>query len=80
LSTRVLSQGQKRRVTLARLQLSQRSLWILDEPFAALDASAADLLMQQLRLHLHNGGIVVAATHQEIDVGGDRLEQLRLAG
>lgn len=80
LPTRVLSQGQKRRVTLARLQLSQRSLWILDEPFAALDASAADLLMQQLRLHLNNGGIVVAATHQEIDVGSGRLELLRLAG
>jgi heme exporter protein A len=80
LPTRVLSQGQKRRVALARLQLSQRSLWILDEPFAALDASAVDLLMQQLRSHLNNGGIVVAATHQEIDVGEGRLEQLRLAG
>lgn len=80
LPTRVLSQGQKRRVSLARLWLSQRSLWILDEPFAALDASATGLLMQQLRSHLNNGGVVIAATHQEIDVGADRLDQLRLAG
>jgi heme exporter protein A len=80
LPTRVLSQGQKRRVSLARLWLSHRSLWILDEPFTALDASATDLLMQQLRSHLNNGGIVIAATHQEIEVGVDRLDQLRLAG
>lgn len=80
LPTRVLSQGQKRRVSLARLWVSQRLLWILDEPFAALDAAATGLLMQQLRAHLSNGGIVIAATHQEIDVGADRLDQLRLAG
>jgi heme exporter protein A len=52
----------------------------LDEPFTALDASATDLLVQQLRSHLNNGGIVIAATHQEIEVGVDRLDQLRLAG
>ena len=80
LPTRVLSQGQKRRVSLARLWLSHRSLWILDEPFAALDESATGLLMQQLQSHLNNGGIVIAATHQEIDVGAHRLDQLRLAG
>ena len=80
LPTRVLSQGQKRRVSLARLWQSQRSLWILDEPFAALDASATGLLMQELRSHLNNGGMIIAATHQEIVVGADRLDQLRLAG
>lgn len=80
LPTRVLSQGQKRRVSLARLWVSQRVLWILDEPFAALDAASTGLLMQQLRTHLSHGGIVIAATHQEIDVGADRLDQLRLAG
>ncbi|OGW49214.1 MAG: heme ABC transporter ATP-binding protein CcmA [Nitrospirae bacterium RBG_19FT_COMBO_58_9] len=80
LPTRVLSQGQKRRVSLARLWLSQRSLWILDEPFAALDAAATGLLMGRLRSHLDHGGIVIAATHQEIEVGADRLDQLRLAG
>ncbi len=80
LPTRVLSQGQKRRVSLARLWVSQRVLWILDEPFAALDAAATGLLMQQLRAHLSHGGIVIAATHQEIAVGADHLDQLRLAG
>lgn len=80
LPTRVLSQGQKRRVSLARLWLSQRPLWILDEPFAALDAPSTGLLMQQLQVQLSKGGIVIAATHQEIEVGADRLDQLRLAG
>jgi len=80
LPTRFLSQGQKRRVSLARLWLSQRPLWILDEPFTALDDSATDLLLQQLRSHLNKGGIVIAATHQEIDVGTERLGQLRLTG
>lgn len=80
LPARVLSQGQKRRVSLARLWVSQRALWILDEPFAALDGASTGLLMQQLRAHLSHGGIVIAATHQEIDVGADRLDQLRLAG
>jgi heme exporter protein A len=80
LPTRVLSQGQKRRVSLARLWLSPRPLWILDEPFAALDASATGLLMHRLQLHLDNGGIVIAATHQEIDVGTDHLDRLRLTG
>jgi heme exporter protein A len=80
LPTRVLSQGQKRRVSLARLWVSQRVLWILDEPFAALDAASTGLLMQQLRAHLSHGGIVIAATHQEIEVGVERLDQLRLAG
>lgn len=80
LPTRVLSQGQKRRVSLARLWLSQRPLWILDEPFAALDASATSLLVQQIRSHLNKGGFVIAATHQEIDVGADRFDRLRLAG
>jgi len=79
LPARALSQGQKRRVSLARLWLSERPLWILDEPFSALDASATALLIQRLRLHVNSGGIVIAATHQEIDVGADRLDQLRLA-
>lgn len=80
LPTKVLSQGQKRRVSLARLWLSQRPLWILDEPFAALDASATGLLVQQVKSHLNRGGVVIAATHQEIDVGPERLDRLRLDG
>ncbi len=70
LPVRVLSQGQKRRVALARLQLSLQlrwaCLWILDEPFTALDRAAIGVLEAVLAAHLAGGGIVVLTTHQEV--------------
>jgi heme exporter protein A len=79
LPTRVLSQGQKRRVALARLWLSTRPLWLLDEPFASLDAVATSYLTQRLQSHLSNDGMVVVATHQEIALPTDSVQHLRLA-
>jgi heme exporter protein A len=62
-----LSQGQRRRVALARLQLSSaRPLWILDEPFSALDADAQQLTQALLESHLERGGMIVLTTHQEV--------------
>ena len=78
LPTRVLSQGQKRRVALARLWLSTRPLWFLDEPFASLDAAATDYLTQRLQSHLTKGGMVVVSTHQEIALPADSVQHLRL--
>jgi heme exporter protein A len=78
LPTRVLSQGQKRRVALARLWLSTRPLWLLDEPFASLDAVATSYLTQRLQSHLSNGGMVVIATHQEIALPTESVQHLRL--
>jgi heme exporter protein A len=78
LPTRVLSQGQKRRVTLARLWLSTRPLWLLDEPFASLDTAAINYLTQRLQVHLSRGGMVVVATHQEIALPTDSVQHLRL--
>ena len=79
LPTRVLSQGQKRRVALARLWLSTRPLWFLDEPFASLDASATTYLTQRLHSHLSHGGMVVVSTHQEIALPTDSVQHLRLS-
>ncbi|HZC80922.1 MAG TPA: cytochrome c biogenesis heme-transporting ATPase CcmA [Nitrospiraceae bacterium] len=80
LATRLLSEGQKRRAALARLWFCERPLWLLDEPFTALDASASQILHERLQNHLKNGGLVVLATHQKVDVKAKSVGQLRLAG
>lgn len=68
LPTQVLSQGQKRRVALARLLLSDAAVWVLDEPFVALDVAAVALLAQLIEVHLQKGRMVVYTTHQEVDM------------
>lgn len=69
LPVRVLSQGQKRRVALARLLLQQNPLWVLDEPFVALDAAAHALIVQVLQRHVARGGMVLLTSHQPVDLG-----------
>ncbi|HJV61499.1 MAG TPA: cytochrome c biogenesis heme-transporting ATPase CcmA [Albitalea sp.] len=64
LPSRVLSAGQKRRVLLARLLLRPADLWVLDEPFTALDAAGITLLCAMIGDHLALGGIVVLTSHQ----------------
>jgi heme exporter protein A len=78
LPARVLSQGQRRRIGLARLRLSRRPLWVLDEPTTALDASGTAMLGEVLRAHLDAGGLAVAATHSAIDVSPSRVRPLAL--
>lgn len=67
---RVFSAGQKRRLSLARLRMKQSALWLLDEPFNALDSHAADLLADALRAHAAAGDIVVLAAHQAPALAG----------
>ena len=74
LPTRVLSQGQRKRVALARLQLcTENLLWILDEPFTALDQEAVQALCGTLSAHLARGGMLVYTTHQDVSFGRQRL-------
>lgn len=61
-----LSAGQQRRVALARLWLSTAKLWVLDEPFTAIDAAGVEKLTQQLVRHAGTGGIVILTTHQPL--------------
>ena len=70
--TGYLSAGQKRRVALARLLVARRPLWLLDEPTAALDAGAQDLLARLMQAHLDEGGLIIAATHAPLDLAGSR--------
>lgn len=70
LPVRVLSQGQKRRTALARLWVSTAKLWILDEPFVALDTTAQNALSEVINAHLANQGMVLLTSHQAVTLGG----------
>lgn len=67
-----LSAGQLRRVALARLYLSQAPLWILDEPFTAIDQSGVAALEERLRAHAEAGGVAILTSHQEVRLPGLR--------
>lgn len=75
---RVLSQGQQRRLALARLWLAPQVLWLLDEPFAALDADSCAVVRQRLEQHVTEGGMLVLSAHQPpaLAVGNGRQLQL----
>jgi len=64
----VLSSGQRRRASLARLCLSPRPLWLLDEPTATLDKGGEAMLGRLMRDHLARGGAILAATHLDLPV------------
>lgn len=74
-----LSAGQKRRTALARIALSNRPVWLLDEPAAPLDARSRERLARLVRQHCEAGGIVIAATHVDLGWAGARVEDLRPA-
>lgn len=78
LPAKVLSQGQKRRVALARLMLCNTRLWILDEPFTALDAVAITVVQALLSKHLHNGGMIILTTHQEVEISAGPVRRIYL--
>ena len=77
ISSRFLSQGQKRRVALARLLVSGAKLWVLDEPFVALDVAAVAMLGGLIGEHLEQGGMALLTSHQEMKLSG-RARTLRL--
>lgn len=76
LPCRVLSFGQRRRVALAALLLAGAKLWILDEPLTGLDVHAVALMEGLIRDHLTAGGMVVATTHQTLNLAGIPVQRL----
>jgi heme exporter protein A len=74
--TRRLSQGQKRRVALARLLVLDRPVWLLDEPAAPLDSDGRQRLSDIVMAHRARGGLVIAATHQTLDWPDARTREL----
>ena len=81
LPARVLSQGQRRRVALARLALGERAaLWVLDEPFTALDAAAVETVQGLIGGHVSRGGGVIYTTHHEASIAAAVSRRIDLGG
>ena len=74
---RLLSSGQLKRATLARVALSRADLWLLDEPLNALDAEGSERLARVIDRHLQSGGAVLAASHQALPGNWRRMELSR---
>jgi heme exporter protein A len=78
LPTKVLSAGQKRRVALAKLVAQKAKLWVLDEPFNALDVAAVDLLKQLIADQVRANGMVILTTHQEVEINTGKIRHINL--
>jgi heme exporter protein A len=79
LPVRALSQGQRRRAALARLAVSAaQPLWILDEPFAALDTAAVELVRSLAGQHLAGGGMLVITSHQDVRISAPSQTAINL--
>jgi len=79
LACRYLSQGQKRRAALARLVHEKRALWVLDEPYVALDKAATELVAGLVGAHLQRGGLAVLTTHQTVAIPAGAVRELSLS-
>jgi heme exporter protein A len=79
LPSRLLSQGQRRRLALARLGLAGTVLWVLDEVLTSLDQAAIALVRSLIIRHLDNGGMAIVATHQDLDLSAGNLQRIELS-
>jgi heme exporter protein A len=73
-----LSAGQQRRMSIAKLLVARRPIWLLDEPTAALDVDADRMFARLARNHLESGGMIVAATHQPLGLAD--YQELKMTG
>ncbi|MEJ2793215.1 cytochrome c biogenesis heme-transporting ATPase CcmA [Iodobacter sp. LRB] len=79
LAVRTLSQGQKKRAALARLLAISRPLWLLDEPFVALDQAAQNQLGEWIAQHTRSGGMVILTSHQALPDAIQNIIELNLS-
>ncbi|MDH5368405.1 MAG: cytochrome c biogenesis heme-transporting ATPase CcmA [Gammaproteobacteria bacterium] len=76
--TRQLSAGQKRKLALARLMMTNNSFWILDEPFTSLDTASVVFFESLIKKHIARGGMLILTSHHDIDLSGLSVNRLSL--
>ncbi len=74
-----LSAGQKRRLSLARLLITENVLWILDEPFTSLDKQGIALIETLMTEHCANGGMIVLTSHHDLGLHGVDVRRIHLS-
>jgi heme exporter protein A len=79
LPARVLSAGQRRRLTLARLLAARAELWLLDEILTSLDDLGIDLVRKLITEHIDGGGLAIVATHQDLKLSPPGLQTMNIA-
>lgn len=79
LPARLLSEGQRRRLALARLKVCSSALWLLDEVLTSLDKTATALVSSLFEEHLGKGGMAIVATHHELNVSASSFQRIELA-
>lgn len=77
--TQNLSAGQRRRLSLAKLLISDRSVWIMDEPMAGLDAAGRKLVAESVAGHIARGGAAMIASHNPAEITAPNIRRLTLA-
>lgn len=77
--TRQLSAGQKRKLALARLMMTENSFWVLDEPFTSLDKATVGFFESLIKQHITRGGMLILTSHHEIDLSGLSVKHLNLS-
>ena len=73
-----MSAGQKRRIGLTRLIINSSKIWLLDEPFTSLDVNGKSIIEKLIVNHCQNGGMVIFATHQSMEIEGHEVRHIHL--
>tara|TARA_R110000868_G_scaffold235421_1_gene489343 strand:- start:5488 stop:6135 length:648 start_codon:yes stop_codon:yes gene_type:complete len=73
-----LSQGQMRKVALARIFLSNKKIWILDEPFVSLDIKSQEIIWDMIKTHLNKKGLIIFTSHQNNYINNIKINKLNL--
>lgn len=76
---RQLSAGQKRKLALARLMMTNNSFWVLDEPFTSLDTDTVKFFERLIKQHIERGGMLILTSHHEIDLSGLSVTHFNLS-